>query len=378
MTIQTQGHTQPVCSSGERPTRVLLIEEDERDRSMICEALAVTEHSFEVDAVADVSEAVERLAENKYDVALTEFDLGTSTAVMLFPELGDTPAVIVTRSGSERVAAEAMRWGAYDYIVKDEGDHYLKLLPYTLENTLARKKSEREVISRTEELEMLLYVTSHDLREPVRAISAFSSLLSERCADAIDERGQNFLSRIVAAAGRIDHMLSDVLTLSRVRRFIEPNQSVDLRRVVDASLAEHHSLIQETNASVRIADDLPSVIGDESWITKAVSEIIDNSLKFKADSTSPEIEIEGYVANGIEQTAGLVVRDRGIGIKAEHTERIFSLFQRCVGREFPGRGAGLAISRAIAQQHQGNAWCNPREDGGSSFFISFGISKEAS
>ena len=93
-----------------------------------------------------------------------------------------------------------------------------------------RKAAEAEIRSKNQDLETLLYVTSHDLREPLRAIENFSRLVCERYADKLDAKGQDFLERVVQRAQRLDRLLEDVLTLSRVQRTVQPAEDVDAGR----------------------------------------------------------------------------------------------------------------------------------------------------
>jgi signal transduction histidine kinase len=104
-----------------------------------------------------------------------------------------------------------------------------------------------------------------------------------------------------------------------------------------------------------------------------VYNLVANALKFTRPNEPPEIEIAPYHANGTAPAeVGLVVRDRGSGVAPEHAERIFQLFQRAVGREVEGTGAGLAIVRQVAERHGGRAWVQPREGGGAEFILTFG------
>jgi signal transduction histidine kinase len=235
---------------------------------------------------------------------------------------------------------------------------------------IERKEAEHQIELRNRDLETLIYVTSHDLREPLRAVTGFAQLLAERYAAQIDEKGKDFLRRIVGGAERLDRLLDDVLTLSRARRMDAPADRVNGRVVVDEALRRLDAQIKRLNAKVCVADDLPVLHVNALWATHAVSNLLANALKFTQPGLSPEIEIAGYREDG---RAGLVVRDRGPGVAPEYSERIFLLFQRAVGREVEGTGAGLAIVRQVAERHGGRAWVKPRDGGGAEFFITFGL-----
>lgn len=236
-----------------------------------------------------------------------------------------------------------------------------------------RKRAEEEINRKNRDLETLLYVTSHDLREPLRAIHNFAKLVSERYAPKLDERGQDFLRRVVRGAERLDRLLEDVLTLSRAQRSVEIAENVSLADVVADVLQQLESRIERTHANVAVAGDLPRVSADRRWVTQAVYNLVANALKFTQPGHPPDVEIRAYHPGpGEPQGPGLAVADRGPGVPPGYAERIFQLFQRAVGREVEGTGAGLAIVRQIAERHEGTAWVRPREGGGSEFIVTFG------
>lgn len=236
-----------------------------------------------------------------------------------------------------------------------------------------RKRAEEEINRKNRDLETLLYVTSHDLREPLRAIHNFAKLVSERYAPKLDERGQDFLRRVVRGAERLDRLLEDVLTLSRAQRSVEIADNVSLADVVADVLQQLESRIERTHANVAVAGDLPRVSADRRWVTQAVYNLVANALKFTLPGQPPDVEIHAYHPGpGEPPGPGLAVADRGPGVPPGYAERIFQLFQRAVGREVEGTGAGLAIVRQIAERHEGTAWVRPREGGGSEFIVTFG------
>jgi signal transduction histidine kinase len=120
---------------------------------------------------------------------------------------------------------------------------------------------------------------------------------------------------------------------------------------------------------VRVATDLPRLVAERTWATQAVYNLIANTLKFTREGEAPDIEVARFERDG---EVGIVVRDRGPGVAPEHAGRIFQLFQRAVGREVEGTGAGLAIVKQVAERHGGKAWVEPRNGGGSEFMITFG------
>lgn len=236
-----------------------------------------------------------------------------------------------------------------------------------------RKQMERELEKKNEDLETLLHVTSHDLKEPLRAIESFSSLVAERYGAQLDEKGKDYLMRTSRAARRLDRLLSDISSLARARRMDPPAQEVSGNKLVEEALKRLDGIVQHLKARIKVAEEFPALRVNEFWATQAVYNLVANALKFVRPGEPPEIEIAPYQKNGAP--VGIVVRDRGPGVNAEEARRIFQLFQRGVGREVEGTGAGLAIVRQVALRHGGEAWVESREGGGSEFIVTFGNSQ---
>jgi PAS domain S-box-containing protein len=270
---------------------------------------------------------------------------------------------MIRRSGEKFLAETCMQ------TVPLEGKTVYTLF---LRDITARKRAEEEINRKNRDLETLLYVTSHDLREPLRAIHNFAKLVNERYTARLDERGQDFLRRVVRGAERLDRLLEDVLTLSRAQRSVEIAENVPLADVVADVLQQLESRIERTGANVSVAPDLPNLSADRRWVTQAVYNLVANALKFTKPGEAPEVAIAAYHPASVDPPGtGIVVADRGPGVPPGYAERIFQLFQRAVGREVEGTGAGLAIVRQIAERHGGTAWVRPREGGGAEFVVTF-------
>lgn len=236
-----------------------------------------------------------------------------------------------------------------------------------------RKVAQEELELRNRDLTSLLYVISHDLKEPVRAIQSFSMLIKQQEDSQLDDRSRGFLKRVIDASSRMQVLLDDVLLLSRAQRTVDASEPVALAELVKSVLQILAARIDESGATVVVHEPLPVVKGDRRWLIQALQNLVANALKFTLPGEQPNVEIatadESELA-GAE--AGLVVRDRGPGVDPKHAERIFDLFQRAVGRDVEGTGAGLAIVRGIAERHGGGCRVIAREGGGSVFVLTFG------
>ncbi len=241
----------------------------------------------------------------------------------------------------------------------------------TVSDITALKEAERLIQERNRDLETLLHVTSHDLREPLRAIESFSRMTRERYGAQLDDTGNNFLDRVVRAAGRMSGLIDDIMRLTKARQGKVIPTAVPACGLVDEVLNQLEQRIVESHGQVTVAPDLPTLIVDPSWVTQALVNLVGNALKFATPGATPEVTISGYYG---DTEVGLIVADRGPGVPPEHQERIFQLFQRAVGRDIEGSGAGLAIVQQVAVRHGGRAWVRARQGGGSEFIITFGRS----
>lgn len=260
------------------------------------------------------------------------------------------------------------RWG----LLKTNGR---SLVLETNRDITERRQSEVMILEKNKDLETLLHVTSHDLKEPLRAIESFSVLLQERYANRLDEKGQDFLRRIVRATQRLDQLLTDILDLSRAQRMDPPVTDIDADQLVQEVMRRLERRMKETGAKITIRSPLPNLRVNTTWAIQGIYNLVSNALKFASAGEPPNVEIAPHTMVDLDGTAliGLVVRDRGPGVAPDQRERIFELFRRAVGREIEGTGAGLAIVRQVAERHGGRAWMAPREGGGSDFFITFGV-----
>lgn len=234
-----------------------------------------------------------------------------------------------------------------------------------------RKKYEDLIKTKSKQLETLIYIVSHDLGEPLRAMRSFSKLIRERYEDALDAKGIDFLARIERAGKRMQNLLDDILNLSRVQRMEETFEEVEGKTLVDEALKPLWETIDKKEAKLTIAKNFPVFVVNKLWATQGLTNLIANALKFHLPGKAPEIEIDFYREEEPAGILGFTVKDRGPGVDPEQAERIFTLFQRAVSREIEGTGAGLAIVAEVAKNHHGKAWVRPREGGGSEFILTF-------
>ncbi len=246
--------------------------------------------------------------------------------------------------------------------------HQLHLREVELEKMLAMlEKSNRE-------LENFAYITSHDLQEPLRKIQAFGDRLTKVYAEELGDEGADFIQRMRSAASRMQIMINDLLSYSRVTTRASSFVDVDLNRVASEVIEDLEIRISDSNAQV-IVDPLPVIVGDPSQMRQLMQNLITNAIKFHRKGVDPLVKIscqkQMIHLNGSDvEEVLIIVEDNGIGFDEKYAERIFQPFQRLHSRDvFEGSGIGLAICRKIAERHSGSITAHSTPGKGSRFII---------
>jgi signal transduction histidine kinase len=217
------------------------------------------------------------------------------------------------------------------------------------------------------ELEAFTYSVSHDLKEPLRTIEAFSQFLLEDYQVNLDDQGRDYLQKLASASARMKHLIEDLLALSRIGRRDVATSTVDVGRIIAGVVEGMRATIDERGAELRVEPDLPGVRADVARIQQIFGNLIANGIKFNR-SEHPSIEI-GVRAQGGD-TATFFVRDNGIGIEPAYHERIFGIFQRLHRREeFDGTGAGLAIVKRAVESLGGTVEVESDGAAGTTFVV---------
>jgi len=212
------------------------------------------------------------------------------------------------------------------------------------------------------ELEQFAYVASHDLQEPLRKVASFCQLLERRYGDKLDERGTEYIGFAVDGAKRMQLLINDLLTFSRVGRLGATYTETSLDDALDTALDNLAASIEESSADiVRPAQPLPVVDGDPTLLTMLWQNLIGNAVKFRREGTAPRIVIECTPGAGAQDGDWLFsVTDNGIGIAEEFADKVFVIFQRLHGRDvYTGTGIGLALCKKIVEHHGGSIWIDP-------------------
>jgi PAS domain S-box-containing protein len=273
--------------------------------------------------------------------------------VMVIETLADQIAIAIENARlyeelqqelSERIRIEAIRARAEKRL-----EHYAAEL----------ERSNRE-------LEQFAYVASHDLQEPLRMVTSYLQLLERRYRGKLDKAADDFITYAVDGATRMHGLIADLLAYSRVSTHAKPFESTDCSDVLNHALSNLEVAIEESEATITF-DDLPTVEVDATQLTQVFQNLIGNAIKFHQKDVPPCIHIS-VEHQGDEWCFS--VRDNGIGIAPEHTERIFLIFQRLYTREeYPGTGIGLAVCKKIVERHGGRIWVESKPGEGSTFYF---------
>jgi PAS domain S-box-containing protein len=216
------------------------------------------------------------------------------------------------------------------------------------------------------DLQEFAYIASHDLQEPLRKVLAFGDRLVNKYGDTLDETGKDYLKRMRDASQRMQTLINDLLTFSRVSTRAQPFARVDLNEIIEEVISNLENQIDRTQGKVEFGK-LPVIEADPTQMYQLLQNLINNGLKFHQEEVTPVIRVS---ASNAHERCKLTVKDNGIGFDMQYLDRIFKPFQRLHGRqEYEGSGMGLAICRRIVERHSGEITAYSAPGEGSAFII---------
>ena len=231
------------------------------------------------------------------------------------------------------------------------------------------RKINRKLEEANKELQDFVYIASHDLREPLRKISSFGTLLQDSLKGKLDEDQQENFQFMIDGARRMQDMIDALLTYSRLTTRAKPPEWVDLNKVIeDLKKLELATMLDETQGIIDVPQPLPSVQADASQMHQLFQNLIGNGLKFHKEGIPPAIIIRAYeVENNMIR---IEVEDNGIGIDEKYHSQLFTMFKRLHSQEeYKGTGIGLASCKKIVERHGGNIGIKSTLDKGSIFWF---------
>ncbi|ODS39492.1 MAG: hypothetical protein A7316_05455 [Candidatus Altiarchaeales archaeon WOR_SM1_86-2] len=229
------------------------------------------------------------------------------------------------------------------------------------------RRAVEELARSNAEMETFVYSVAHDLRAPLRAMQGFGEALLEDYTDQMDPTARDYAHRIVAASHRMDTLIHDLLSYSRISRAEMELKPVGLEDIVADVIDHMGGEIQEKEAHVAVKKPLPEVVGNKNILLHVIGNIISNAVKFTAPGVKPQVRVWAGERDG---RVRLWVEDNGIGIAPEYHERIFRVFERLHSiDEYPGTGIGLAIVHKGVERMGGEVGVESAPGKGSKFWI---------
>ncbi|MFC8828489.1 ATP-binding protein [Streptomyces sp. NPDC057137] len=354
------------------------------------DATSVTEAKQAFDRVRAALDAQqEHLGQEQRDAraafagARTDRDRALIAALVAFLLTGVAITVLVhftvvrpldtVRTASRRVAD-----GDFDHAIPAHGPADLRTLAAAVEgmrlrvvSELATSRSNEGELARqaaeldasavelrrsNAELEQFAYVASHDLQEPLRKVASFCQLLEKRYGDQLDDRATQYIGFAVDGAKRMQVLINDLLTFSRVGRVQDAQVPVALDAALDRAVRNLSVTIEESGAVIERPAELPEVVGDPTLLTMLWQNLVGNAVKFRRPDREPRISIAVDRVEGADSWT-FTVTDNGIGIAEEFAEKVFVIFQRLHARDaYAGTGIGLSLCKKVVEHSGGHIW----------------------
>ncbi|MFQ5576637.1 MAG: response regulator [Anaerolineae bacterium] len=367
--------------SEEKPLYILCIEDDAGVARLIQKQLRRA--GYAADTAADGEEGLAQYAAGDYDVVLVDQNMprlsGLGVLERLLAQDEPPPTVMITGTGSEEIAVQAMKLGAGDYIVKDVEGGFLELLPAVIEQVLrqrrlAQEKQQAEEALRryvtqleeqNRELDAFAHTVAHDLKAPLAVHLGYTTMLQDGWAGmSPDEIGQS-LQAVVRNALKLRNIVDELLLLASVRQGDITPAPLAMGPIVANACRRLHDMMEECGAELATVADWPLVMGYAPWIEEVWANYISNAIKYGGHP--PQVAL-----GATPQADGSVrfwVRDNGPGLTPDEQSRLFIPFTRLSQLRVSGHGLGLSIVERIVRRLGGNVGVESEVGKGSTFYF---------
>jgi signal transduction histidine kinase len=360
------------------PIRILIVDDEAPNMKALCHTLR--DQGYATDGFTSGLTALQEVSPKRYDLLLTDLMMPGMDGITLLQSAmqrdPDIVGIVMTGAGTISSAVEAMKAGAFDYLLKPFtlgvllpvvaralGVRTLRLENAALQQGMRERTEALEVANR--ELEAFSYSASHDLHAPLRSINLYSSILEEDHGAALDDDARRILGRIRANAMRMGQLISDLLVLSRMSRSSLTIEAVDLTAIAKEVIASLRELEPQRHAEVVIAEGM-AVRGDRGLLRVLLDNVLGNAWKYSGKQPAPRIEMGVVASEHHAQT--IFVRDNGAGFDMAFAKDLFAPFHRMhKADDFPGSGIGLSIVARIIQRHGGRIWAESAVNQGATF-----------
>jgi signal transduction histidine kinase len=409
-----------------KPFKVKVLLVDDNENNLMSMKSIFSEDNYDIQTASSGKEALKILLK-EFDFAIILMDVempnlnGFETASLIYEreKLKHIPIIFITAHGhGDENIFRGYRAGAVDYIYKPIRPELLKakvqvfvelykknyqLVQQELKLLATNRNLEIEIKERisseekirelnkkllenideleakNKELDCFAYMASHDLQEPLRKIRIFSDRVSSKYAKDLDSESKVYIDKIQAACARMQNLISDIFTLSKISSTREDMKATDMNALLEEVIAESDLQIHESNAEIKI-DKLPSLQVNKSLIKRLFQNLIANSIKYSKKDVSPQIKISSKIETiQLGQTTPakfcrIYFQDNGIGFEQQYAEQIFTMFKRLhANTEYEGTGIGLAICKKIVDEHHGFISAKSEVGVGTTFTISLPV-----
>lgn len=343
-------------------THILLIDDDTVDQRAIERLLR---NDYEFSAVDNEGSAIERLTQNPPDCVLLDFNIPGVDTLDLLSKFTDKliPVIMLTGAGSESIAVEAMKRGAYDYLTKNgiAKQPLMRAISLAIEKT----RLQLTLLEKQRELEDFVSIATHDLKSPLNSLSQITEELRFQLAEGTRQEVDSCIANIDSRIRHMQKFIDELLKYTRVGRSEKPFEVVDLEELAGYVVSLLEGPIAQSGATVEIGA-VPKVMGDWTGLLQLFQNLIANAVKFRRDE-APTVSITAERKGAYWQIA---IKDNGVGIDPHNLTTIFAPLARAHrDDEFEGTGLGLAACAKIVKQHRGSIWVDSTPGIGSTFYF---------
>jgi signal transduction histidine kinase len=368
-----------------RALQVLLVEDNAGDARLLREMFSKEPSgSFELSHLTHMREAEARLKAGGVDIALLDMGLpdghGLDTLRRARAAAPDVVMIVLTGMEDEALAAEAMKEGAQDYLIKGQIEN--RALPRALRHAIERQRMQREAdLMRKNEVQLrdeFLSHVSHELRSPLTSIYSFSTIIADGLAGETTQQQNEYLQIILRNVRQLQSMIEDLLqvTQAQAHKLSVELESVSLNEAIEYAVDTLRGAAKEKeiNLSCQSSARLPSVYADATRVRQVLTILLDNAVKFTPAGGTVKVEAHEYEKDG--SMMQIEVSDTGCGIGPEARERIFEHLYQVTDPGHAGRrglGLGLHIAKDLVTRQGGKIWVTSELEKGSHFFFTLPI-----
>ena len=366
-----------MSAQGKRFSRVLIVQQSDSDRRLLCEVLQ--RDGYETSVAASADDAIDAMGQRNFDAAVVAGPLPDLSAAELLGRIqqrDDQLPVILRADGATRDSSDAtLCQSAFGWIENlDDPSELLRQVHlacrqrfdrYALDLEAAVRRRTEELARSNRELTDFASVVAHDLRSPLLTISGYCQLLHEEYQGRLDKTADGYLDIVINGIDRMNRLIQDLLDYSRLDSSRRPFEPIDLGSVLTQVEANLGAMIRESDAKLDV-QAMPTVVGDQTQLVQLLQNLVGNAIKFRQEQP-PSITV-----SSVRVTGHYLIRvsDNGIGIDPEHFEKIFQVFHRLpTSRRSGGTGIGLAICKKIVERHGGRIWLESEIGRGTTFLF---------